>query len=116
MQTVDLVLDHYNFYCPVTGQQIMGEFDDFKPSPAMVYCFVDEGESFEYALDWVSELYEKFMEENDDDCYEAYRLVVESMDPEKTKNLVCFSVQDASPFSSFGPAKLCFDMNYKEQE
>ena len=33
MQIVSLELDHDNFHCPVTGQQIFGD-DTFHPSPA----------------------------------------------------------------------------------
>lgn len=116
MQHIELLLDHHDLYCPVTGQKIIGEFDEFKPSPAMVFCFVDEGESFEYARGGLQESFEKFMEETENDVYESYQKVVNGLDPEKTQNWVCFSIDNSSPFASIGPARLCFDMNYMKNK
>jgi hypothetical protein len=43
MQIINLVLDHYNFYCPVTGTQIMGdEFLNIKNTPSLMGHWFDE--------------------------------------------------------------------------
>lgn len=113
MQEVELVLDHHDFFCPVTGQKIIGEDGEFNPSPAMVYCFVDPTEPMEYAKENVQELYNKFLKETDDDYYESYKKLVKEMNTQKTENYVVFSIQGNSPFASFGPSKFCIDMNYQ---
>lgn len=41
MKLIDLTLEHFNFYCPVTGQQICSEFD-FNPSKATAFVYLNE--------------------------------------------------------------------------
>jgi len=41
MQHIKLQLEHHNFFCPVTGIQIMSE-EEFIPSTALVFCYIDD--------------------------------------------------------------------------
>ena len=54
MQQINLRLDHVNFYCPVTGQQILGP-DTIEASPATVFIFQDATRQFAYISDYLSE-------------------------------------------------------------
>jgi hypothetical protein len=51
MKRVQLEVNHFNFFCPMTGKQISGEEHPFSPSKATVFAWVDEGDGFEYARD-----------------------------------------------------------------
>ena len=42
MQTINLDLDHSNFFCPITGIQILSD-EDFKPTPAVKFFYSDSG-------------------------------------------------------------------------
>ena len=42
MQRIELEPTHFNFFCPVTGQRITDE-ELFIPSPAQLFCYIDEG-------------------------------------------------------------------------
>ena len=41
MQLIETHLGHFNFFCPATGQQVLGD-DLFEPSPATVGVWIDE--------------------------------------------------------------------------
>ena len=41
MQLIKAHLNHFNFFCPATGQQILGD-EVFEPSPATVGVWIDE--------------------------------------------------------------------------
>jgi hypothetical protein len=50
MQRVELVLDHHDFFCPVTGQRILGP-EEFSPSPATAFVFPTQMDDFEFIRD-----------------------------------------------------------------
>jgi hypothetical protein len=50
MQRVELALDHYDFFCPVTGQRILGP-EEFTPSPATAFVFPTQVDDFEFVRD-----------------------------------------------------------------
>ena len=47
MQQVELVLEHYDFFCPVTGRRILGP-EEFSPSPATAFVFPTQVDDFEF--------------------------------------------------------------------
>ena len=47
MKQIQLDLAHFNFFCPVTGHQIQSE-ENFDPSPASLYCYLEEEENFQF--------------------------------------------------------------------
>jgi hypothetical protein len=55
MQTIDLELDHPDFFCPVTGQQVLSE-DACTPSPATAYIYVQEENVFEFVREDLQEV------------------------------------------------------------
>lgn len=115
MQHLELLLDHHDLYCPVTGQKIIGEDGVFKPSPALIFFFVDQNESIEYGTKDVLKQYESFVQATENDFYKSYQRLVKSMETKETENYVVFSIQGNAPFTTFGPAKFCFNMNYQEK-
>ena len=49
MKIIELDLAHDNFFCPVTGTQILYPEDELAPSKALMFCYVDlEGGIFEH--------------------------------------------------------------------
>ena len=119
MKHVELSLSHFEFYCPVTGQQIQGEDHGFTPSRATAFCFLGETCDFEYAAEWVMETYEQCLASVDDDEWNKDYTAFERMIGEKTAgldNLVCFSVTTSGiacgPVSS--TVHFCIDMDYVE--
>jgi hypothetical protein len=47
MERVSIELNHYNFFCPVTGERIL-DSEQFNPSPAQVFCYLEGEGVFEY--------------------------------------------------------------------
>jgi len=56
MQRIELELNHNNLFCPVTGQRILSDGEPFEPSPAMLFCFIEDIEDFEFATDEIRNL------------------------------------------------------------
>ncbi len=123
MQQVELELkEDYNFYCPVTGQQVISE-DDFIPSKAMVFNYVSlQGGFFAYANDWIKKvIIELGMDIADEGwmSYEGFRkTMTEIFNRFETENYVCFSITTkgitCGPMSS--TTYICIDMGYVYEE
>jgi len=47
MKEIQLSLSHFNFFCPVTGHQIVSE-DHYEQSPATIYCYLEDEENFQF--------------------------------------------------------------------
>jgi len=65
MKQIELDLsEDFSFYCPVTGEKMIGDLEPFEPSEATVFCFLESFDSFEYATEAIklkySEAKEKF--------------------------------------------------------
>ena len=54
MQTIELNVDHFNFYCPVTGVKISGA-DSEDQSPALLLAHCDEFDQIIYADTGISQ-------------------------------------------------------------
>ena len=97
MQEVNLVLDHYDFFCPVTGEKILWQ-EDCKSSPATAFIYVDYSQEFPFITPELLKLFEEkcdFEEEdeNEDDGLEPYeRFLLEIKDK---PNLVVFNMTDS---------------------
>jgi hypothetical protein len=94
MQEVKLVLDHYDFFCPVTGEKILWQ-EDCKSSPATAFIYVDYSKEFPFITPELLKLFEEkcdFEDEDDDDGLEPYeRFLLEIKDK---PNLVVFNMID----------------------
>lgn len=52
MKKIELDLsEDFSFYCPVTGEKMIGDLEPFEPSAATVFCFLESFDSFEYATE-----------------------------------------------------------------
>ena len=91
MKQIELDLHHHDFFCPVTGEQIVGISTPFEPSEATLFCYLDEISEFQYAEGWIEELYNNFLEQTDNDPADAFQLLLEVIG-NKTDNSVCFSI------------------------
>jgi len=117
MQTVRLILDHSNFYCPVTGKLITSE-ESFAPSPATVFTFVDEAYEFENITPELRTIWDQLDEEidNDDDLdYEPFDKFCEQIEDD---SIVCFRITTRG--MACGPTSttiyIAIDMNYCENQ
>ena len=125
MQTVYLELDSHDFYCPFTGQLLMSEnTEEFIPSPALAFFYIDEVGEMIYANDWAQELWDKTEEDIDNMDEEngipdVYELIEDRLkDSEDTDHLICVYVTVSGiacgPVSTTGI--YCFDTKYKENK
>ncbi|MEI6204112.1 MAG: hypothetical protein WCP68_19355 [Enhydrobacter sp.] len=115
MQEVNLVLDHYDFFCPVTGQKILWQ-DNCKSSPATAFIHVDYSQEFPYITPELLKLFEEkcdfiFEYEDEDDGLESYeRFLLEIKDK---PNLVVFNMNDSE---SSIMIRVGINMNYCKEE
>ena len=91
MKQIELDLHHHDFFCPVTGEQIVGIQTPFEPSEATLFCFLDEIGEFQYAEEWIENLYNTYMEETDNDHADAFDKLLHAIGM-KYDNTVCFSI------------------------
>ena len=111
MQEVKLVLHHYDFFCPVTGEKILWQ-EDCKSSPATAFIYVDYSQEFPFITPELSKLFEEKCDfENEDDGLEPYeKFLLEIKDK---PNLVVFNMIDSE---SSIMIRVSIDMNYREKE
>ena len=56
MQQIELELrEDFEFFCPVTGKQIVFAEAPFEASPATVFCYLSSESGFEYISGWAYE-------------------------------------------------------------
>ena len=108
MQQINLRLDHGNFYCPATGQQILGP-ETIEPSAATVFIFLDATSQLAHISDYLSECQNPMDNSaaisNGSQFHEAIK---------RMKTLVVFSVTVNN--GDFSPAvRVGVDMNYVEE-
>ncbi len=112
MQIVELTLDHFNFYCPVTGKQVLGK-NDIQPSAAQLFCYFNELSEFIFANELVQSIYEDCDKEagQDDDAEDIFDNVISKLDNE---NYVMFKIINSGIESGIRTdiVYLAFDMNY----
>ena len=103
----------WEFYCPKTGQLIIGE-EEFFESPAMLFCYVGVASDFEYVEDWVRKMYDE-CEENDTD-FDYFDRFLEKMG--NISNVIIFEITFNG--MACGPASdtiyIGIDMDYESEE
>ena len=116
MQLIELELrENHGFFCPVTGEQILYE-DDFVPSMAMVFCYVDISNAFESANDWTQKKFSVNLDNPFLNLDTFHKVLNAEVDKSENQNFVCFSITTRG--MACGPTcstvYFCFDMNYSE--
>jgi hypothetical protein len=116
MKKIDLDLDHVNFYCPVTGEQIISS-ELCTPSPATAFIYLDEIGDFVEISDEFTEINEKVIEkENEEEEFFHFESFMKAI--KKIKNLIVFSITTRG--MACGPASstvhIGIDMNYCTDE
>ena len=66
MKQINLDLDHFYFYCPVTGEQIISS-ELCTPSPATAFIYLDEIGDFVEISDEFTEINEKVIEKENEE-------------------------------------------------
>ncbi|MEN9671965.1 MAG: hypothetical protein RL553_230 [Planctomycetota bacterium] len=115
MQEVNLVLDHYDFFCPITGEKILWQ-EDCKSSPATAFIYVDDSQEFPFITPEFLKLFEEkcdFEDEDEDEDdglepYERFLLEIKDM-----PNLVVFNMNDSE---SSIMIRVGINMNYCKEE
>lgn len=112
MQIVDLELSHDNFFCPVTGQAILRGEQEYNPSPATVFCYVDEVSDFEHITDEGMAIFDNLeIDEDEDYADDIFKKFAEAY---SDKNIVCFVITTSG--IACGPAsstvRIGIQMNY----
>lgn len=114
MQKVYLSLNHDDFFCPVTGQQILSEFD-LKVTPSLKFFYADTGFIFHASEDILQVLalndYDISGESVEIDINEAEELI---KDMKSLKNCILFIVNTGGSGPASGSYGICIDMNGKE--
>ena len=114
MNLIELSVEQpWEFYCPKTGQLIMGE-EEFFESPAMLFCYVGVASDFEYVEDWVQKMYDE-CEENDVE-FDYFDRFLEKMG--NISNVIIFEITFNG--MACGPASdtiyIGIDMDYESEE
>lgn len=108
MQQISLKLDHGNFFCPVTGQQILSP-ETMEASPATAFIFLDATSQLVHTSDYLSE-FQNHMDNGTafskgSQFHEAIKRIT---------NLVVFAVTVNN--GDFSPAvRVGIDMNFCEE-
>jgi hypothetical protein len=110
MQQITLKLDHGNFYCPITGQNILSS-ENCEASPATIFIYLDEIGDFAHTSDDLAEVQDSLDDDSDESELDQFLAAIKD-----TKNLVVFSITvNNGPFSN--AVHVGIDMNYcKEGE
>ncbi len=113
MQIVEVnLIEGYPFYCPVTGELILSE-DAFSPSPAMVYCYVQNEATFEFTNNQAIEVFAESLKNENYLDYEIYDKILYTLkNNDATQNWICFRLCSGRNFSSF-VVDHCIDMGYR---
>lgn len=115
MQIVKLHLDHYNFYCPVTGQRILDE-ETFNKSPALRFAYVDVGD-FEFADEEIKNLFDEYKKLHGEDK-DSLDLFEEFVENTTLVDVIVFQITHSG--IACGPASttvwFAIDMNYDEDD
>ena len=108
MQQINLRLDHGNFYCPATGQQILGP-ETIEASPATAFIFLDATSQFAHTSYYLSEVQNPMDNSAAISNGSQFHEAIKGM-----KTLVVFSI--TFNIGDFPPAvRVGVDMNYVEE-
>lgn len=109
MQQITLKLDHGNFYCPISGQNILSS-ENCEASPATSFIYLDEIGDFAHTSDDLAEVQESLDDDSDESELDPFLAAIKD-----TKNLVVFSITvNNGPFSN--AVHVGIDMNFCEEE
>lgn len=113
----ELEAEDFEFFCPVTGEQIVFAEAPFEASPAIVFCYLPSEREFEYVSEWADEKYDECLNKLPYDQYdrenEAFEMLIGSQTAIE-ENLICFTItingMACGPISF--TVHICIDMNY----
>jgi hypothetical protein len=112
MQLVNVNIDHHDFYCPVTGRQILGG-ELYEPSPATVMTYLDDVSVIMYADEEMQPKLSSLGLAVDDDA-EPEQLETLGLED----NIVCYKISTwgmaCGPCSS--TVRIFIDMNYENYD
>ncbi len=92
MQIVQISSNSYNFFCPVTGAQIMSEYE-FTPSDATVFALLQScPESFTFATDELSKDFENYCSKNRRKEPEEFEVKWQFLQKHISDEVVCFAI------------------------
>jgi hypothetical protein len=92
MQIVQISTNSYNFFCLVTGAQIMSE-DEFTPSDATVFALLQScPESFTFATDELSKEFEHYCSKNRSKDPEEFGVKWQFLQEHFNNEVVCFAI------------------------
>ena len=110
MQQIPLKLDHGNFYCPISGQNILSS-ENCEASPATSFIYLDEIGDFAHTSDDLAEVQESLDDDSDESELDQFLAAIKD-----TKHLVVFSITvNNGPFSNAVHVGINMDY-YKEEE
>jgi|TARA_Y100000310_G_scaffold344647_1_gene458526 hypothetical protein len=121
MQTIRLHLDHFNFFCPVTGEHILGS-DEFKVSPATEFVFSLNDSMFEHAESKYEKIWDDLQEkenqlfeddsDEDFDCWEEFKKTI------KDNSIIVFEITTSGMACGPVSSTVCIgiNMNYIPEE
>ena len=99
MHLVHLNLNHWNFFCPATGEQLVGDNHPFTPSSATVFCYLDQTGNFENIANEAKHVYDNL---DLDECETADEIFEQFKAAYKDENVVCFVITVSGV--GYGPA------------
>jgi hypothetical protein len=108
MTEITLNREFENFYCPVTGEQVL-QPDDWFPSPALDFIYLDEFQEFQYMAPALMEKFPEYFEENGDSINGEELLQKLRYDSRYNKNRLMIT------YGTMGAARLCFNMGYEAE-
>ena len=103
MKETELSVDLENFYCPITGEQILDP-EQFNPSPATVFLFLHREGSFEFLRQDLKEKHRKLYE--DESQHKKLYMQLTEKDLVARKNYLWITYGGLP----FGAVSMCFDM------
>ena len=108
MKEICLNREFENLYCPITGQQVL-QPDDYFPSPALDFIYLDEFECFQYMRPELMAKYPEHFEDNE--TIKGKKLLKKlKYDPVYSENKLIIK------YGTMGFARLCFDLGYEVEE
>ena len=112
MQKINLELNHNNFFCPVTGTQIMSD-ENFIASQALKFCYIDN--LFIFISDDLKPIFTSLnINVNVDPLYVDFDMFESIEDKLKSNEFILFKITNSG--IACGPISTttyyCIDMNF----
>ena len=106
MKEICLNREFENFYCPGTGQQVL-QPDDYFPSPALAFIYLDEVQSFQYVSPEIMENFPEHFDKNGETIKGKKLLKKLKRDPvfREDKLIITYGIMSV--------ARMCFDLGYE---